>query len=331
MKKYLLIFISLLLACVLLFSSCVVEFVEEIPDEQTDNQEENSDENQEENTLTVVDNQPHVATERYGIAWYEGDEYALVNDNVPFFTNADKTTEVFELYADKDTLGRCGVAYANICEALMPTEERGNISSVKPTGWVQNSYSVIKSGSLYNRSHLIAFQLAGENANTANLITGTRYMNEAMIPFENMVADYVKETHHHVLYRVTPVFTDNNLLADGVLMEALSVEDDDICFCVFCYNVQPGIYLEYLTGNNCLASETPTGGDSSADTTDTQDGETVSYVLNTSSKKAHLPSCSSATSMADSNRLDYVGTQENFLAVYGAYSPCGVCKPYQKP
>lgn len=343
MKRRSFSLLTLLLAFLLLFSSCIGPISDgpEYPDpswrqgqysspaEEQDpaapSQEEPDDPTEEQDPLPQNDDQPHVATTLYGIGWHTGSEYAVVNDNVPFFEDAEKNTTAFETYAVKDALGRCGVAYANVCEELMPTEERGNISSVKPTGWVQNSYSVIKSGSLYNRSHLIAFQLAGENANSQNLITGTRYMNEAMIPFENMVADYVKETHHHVLYRVTPVFTGNNLLADGVLMEALSVEDDDICFCVFCYNVQPYIYLDYATGENRLASETPEEPTEEP----SHEGETPTYVLNTSSKKVHLPTCRYAASLSGSNRAEYYGTAEDFLQDYEGYTPCGTCKPYE--
>lgn len=189
---------------------------------------------------------------------YSGYAYTEINKNVPYFQEEEYTTEPFESYSDLDSLGRCGVAYANICQELMPTEERGSIGSVKPTGWHTVKYpDVISDLYLYNRCHLIGYQLAGENANEKNLITGTRYMNvEGMLPFENEVADYVEETDHHVLYRVTPIFTEDHLVADGVLMEAYSVEDAGagVCFCVFVYNVQPGIEIDYQTGESRLAS-----------------------------------------------------------------------------
>lgn len=179
-----------------------------------------------------------------------------INDNVPFFTDKDKSrTDPFEDYSELDELKRCGIAYANICKELMPTEKRGSISSVKPSGWIQASYpSVIDGNSLYNRCHLIGFQLAGENANKKNLITGTRYLNvTGMLIFENQVADYVKETNNHVLYRVTPVFVDNELVARGVLIEAYSVEDNgELEFCVYCFNIQPGIGINYETGESWL-------------------------------------------------------------------------------
>jgi len=189
------------------------------------------------------------------ISDYDGEPYEVVNGNEPYFTEDDLTTEVFETYSRLDSLGRCGTAYANICKKLMPTSDRESISSVKPTGWHSVQYDIVDGKSLYNRCHLIGFQLSGENANERNLITGTRYMNvEGMLPFENMVADYVYETGNHVLYRVTPIFEGDNLVATGVLMEAFSVEDngEGICFCVFCYNVQPGIEIDYMDGDSKL-------------------------------------------------------------------------------
>ncbi len=185
---------------------------------------------------------------------YTGESYVEIHDNVPFFKKTEITTRVFESYSDLDSLGRCGTAYANICIELMPTQERGEIGMIKPTGWHTVKYpGVISDLYLYNRCHLIGFQLAGENANEKNLITGTRYLNvEGMLPFENDVAAYVKETDHHVLYRVTPVFEENNLVADGVLMEAYSVEDsgEGVQFCVYVFNVQPGIVIDYATGDS---------------------------------------------------------------------------------
>ena len=189
---------------------------------------------------------------------YDGTPYVVLNDNQPSFTAEDMTDVSYEFYSDLDELGRCGVTEACIGRDLMPTEKRGDISSVKPTGWVQNQYDFVDGKSLWNRCHLIGFQLAGENANECNLITGTRYLNvEGMLPFENLVADYVKETDNHVLYRVTPVFQGAELVARGVQMEAWSVEDGgaDVCFNVYCYNVQPGVEIDYATGDNWLAEE----------------------------------------------------------------------------
>lgn len=171
------------------------------------------------------------------------------------------TTESFETYSELDALGRCGVAYANISKDLMPTEERGEIGMIKPSGWHTVKYpEVIEDLFLYNRCHLIGYQLSGENANEKNLITGTRYLNvEGMLPFENKVAAYVRKTGNHVLYRVTPVFEGDNLVAEGVLMEAFSVEDagKGVEFCVFAYNIQPGIEIDYATGESRLQKQLP--------------------------------------------------------------------------
>lgn len=191
---------------------------------------------------------------RYDVSTYSGTAYIELNNNRPFFDTEELSTESFESYAELDSLGRCGVAYANVCRELMPTEERGEIGMIRPTGWHTVKYpDVIEDLYLYNRCHLIGYQLTGENANEKNLITGTRYLNvEGMLPFENKVAEYVRETNNHVLYRVTPIFNGNNLVADGVLMEACSVEDlgYGVSFCVFVYNVQPGIEIDYKTGES---------------------------------------------------------------------------------
>ena len=201
----------------------------------------------------------------------------------------------------------------------MPTEERGSIGSVKPTGWQTVKYDCVDGKYLYNRCHLIGFQLTGENANKENLITGTRSLNvDGMLPFENMVADYIKETENHVLYRVTPIFDGENLVADGVQMEALSVEDNGeaISFNVYVYNVQPGVSIDYATGESRLAGEEGTVAGS---------GDTASYVLNTNSKKFHKPDCSNAASISAGNREDYTGDRNALLD--DGYSPCGQCKP----
>ena len=196
---------------------------------------------------------PQVNTLLEEIPAYSGSTYVEINGNVPGFTEEELTTEALETYSELDGLGRCGPAYANICRELMPRSKREDIYMVKPTGWHVSRYDSVDGESLYNRSHLIAFQLAGENANEKNLITGTRYMNaDGMIPFENLVADYVKETGNHVLYRVTPVFQGTELVARGVQMEAMSVEDKGagVSFNVYLYNVQPGIRIDYATGDN---------------------------------------------------------------------------------
>lgn len=250
---------------------------------------------------------------------YDGTPYVVLDGNVPAFSNSDLTTEVFESYSPLDDLGRCGVAYANLCPELMPTEERGNIGSVKPTGWQTVRYDdLISDKYLYNRCHLIGYQLAGENANEQNLITGTRYLNvEGMLPFENEVADYVEETGNHVLYRVTPLFDGDNLVAHGVQMEALSVEDGGagVAFNVYCYNVQPGITIDYATGDSWITGEEP----------EEAAGGAAAYILNTNSQKFHRPDCSSVDSIKPQNRENTAQSRAELIA--RGYEPCGVCKP----
>ncbi len=254
---------------------------------------------------------------------YSGSPYVELDGNQPGFSLEERTTDSFETYSTLDALGRCGPAYACIGQDLMPTEDRESISSVRPTGWVQAEYDFVEGGSLYNRCHLIGFQLTGENANEENLITGTRYMNvEGMLPFENMVADYIKETGNHVLYRAIPIFEGENLVASGVVMEALSVEDEGegVCFHVYVYNVQPGVEIDYATGESW---ET---GDSAFSALESQaEEQEADYVLNTSSKKFHRPDCSSVDSMSEKNRQEYHGTREELIAQ--GYEPCGSCNP----
>lgn len=196
-----------------------------------------------------------VQAELDDISPFSGDAYIALNNNKPAFSKKERTTKVFERYSSLDSLGRCGVAYANICKKLMPDEQRKAIGPVKPSGWHTVKYNCVDGKYLYNRCHLIGFQLAGENANEKNLITGTRYLNvDGMLPFENEVADYVKETNHHVLYRVTPYFEGDDLVAKGVQMEAYSVEDKGkgVSFNVFVYNSQPGVAIDYATGESHL-------------------------------------------------------------------------------
>ncbi len=254
---------------------------------------------------------------------YSSSPYVAVNGNVPYFTQSDYTTVSFETYSELDALGRCGVAYANVGTDLMPTESRGSIGQVKPSGWHTVKYDNVDGKYLYNRCHLIGYQLTAENANEKNLITGTRYLNvEGMLPFENMVADYVKETENHVFYRVTPIFEGSNLLASGVLMEAWSVEDggEGVCFNVYCYNVQPGIAIDYLTGESWLS-----GTESETIAAATESAEGNYYILNTSSMKFHYADCSGAAKMNAANRQEYTGSREDLISM--GYSPCGTCKP----
>ena len=266
---------------------------------------------------------------------YAGDPYVVVNNNQPDFAESDMTTNSFETYSDLDALGRCGIAYANIGQDLMPTEQRGNISDVKPSGWQSVEYEGIDGGYLYNRCHLIGFQLTAENANEKNLITGTRYLNvEGMLPFENMVADYIQETGNHVLYRVTPLFEGDNLVASGVQMEAKSVEDNGagILFNVFCYNVQPGITIDYATGNSRLTgdasgtgAEPQTGTSGTVGSDGTQQENESTYILNTNTMKFHRPDCSSVSQMSESNKGEFTGTRDELIAQ--GYEPCKNCNP----
>lgn len=207
------------------------------------------------NLLVELGLKPPAAVLLENVPEYSGEPYVVLQDNQPNFGLEDLTTEPFETYSELDYLGRCGVAYANVCLEIMPTEPREEIGQVRPTGWQTVKYDCVDGKYLYNRCHLIGYQLAGENANKQNLITGTRYMNvEGMLPFENMVDGYVEETGNHVLYRVTPVFDGGNLLASGVQMEAFSVEDEGegLCFNVYVYNVQPGVGIDYATGESWM-------------------------------------------------------------------------------
>ncbi len=247
---------------------------------------------------------------------YSGEAYCVINGNRPDFVEDMYTTEAYEYFSELDPLGRCGVTMACVGKELMPTADRESISHVYPSGWVNVPYSFVDGEYLYNRCHLIGFQLTGENDNKQNLITGTRYMNtEGMLPFENMVADYVKETGNHVLYRVTPIFKGDELVARGVLMEAWSVEDggEGLCFNVYCFNVQPGVIIDYATGESRIDEEF------------LNSGEQHEYVLNTGSRKFHSPDCSGATDMKAENRQDYTGSRE--LLIAQGFEPCGQCKP----
>ena len=250
---------------------------------------------------------------------YNGEPYVVINENEPYFTEDELQEEAYESYSELDELGRCGAAEAVIGEELMPIEKRGSIGQIKPSGWQTVKYDSVDGKYLYNRCHLIGYQLTAENANEENLITGTRYMNvEGMLPFENMVADYIRETGNHVLYRVTPIFEGDNLVASGVLMEAKSVEDDgeEICYNVYVYNVQPGVEVDYATGDSWETD----------DALDTVNGEEEgTYILNTNTKKFHSPSCSGASDIKSENKEEYTGTRTELIAQ--GYEPCGRCKP----
>ena len=248
---------------------------------------------------------------------YSGEAFAVLNGNMPLFTDEEITADSYEFYEDLDAFNRCTYTMACIGQDLMPTEERGNIGQVKPTGWVTAKYDFVDGKYLYNRCHLIGFQLTGENANERNLITGTRYMNvDGMLPFENMVADYIKETGNHVLYRVIPVFDGENMVASGVTMEAWSVEDEGegICFYVYVYNVQPGVEIDYISGESRLAAPVSADGE-----------EAESYVVNTSSGKFHKESCSQWQSIKEENRQSFDTTRIQMIA--WNFKPAGCCNP----
>lgn len=248
---------------------------------------------------------------------YSDQSFIILSGNAPRFTEADMTPLSYEQYSPLDALGRCGPAEACIGKDLMPTEERESISHIYPSGWDNNPYEFIDGQYVYNRCHLIGFQLTGENDNERNLITGTRYMNtEGMLPFENMVADYIKETGNHVLYRVTPIYDGDCLVASGVQMEGYSVEDggEGVCFHVYCYNVQPGVVIDYETGENHAEGRT---------TSSALVDEAGDFVVNTSSKKIHRPDCASVETILAKNRLDFSGALAELIA--DGYEPCGAC------
>lgn len=255
-----------------------------------------------------------------GIPAYSGSPYVEINNNIPEFSELDKSRGAFEYYSPLDYLGRCGSAFILAGPETMPTEDRKDIDEIKPTGWHSVRYDgIVDGGSLYNRCHLLGFQISGENANDRNLITGTRYMNsEGMLPFEDAVADYIRNTSNHVLFRVTPLFTENNLVADGVQMEAYSLEDAGrgVSFNIFCYNVQPGITIDYTTGESH-----PQESISSL----VSDGVVSDYILNTSSMKFHYPNCFSIETIKPANREDYRGYRKDLIT--RGYSPCGNCNP----
>ena len=261
---------------------------------------------------------------------YSGEPYVEVNDNQPEFTEEELTTVSYEDYSELDELGRCQTAEACIGQDLMPTEARESISSVKPTGWKNKSYDTVDGGYVYNRCHLIGYQLTGENANEENLITGTRYMNvEGMLPFEDEVAAYIKETDNHVMYRVTPVFEGDDLIASGVQMQAESVEDDGagISFNVYVYNVQPYVVIDYRTGENWEGDEIAEPEGKWADGTEAEPSDTKEqmYILNKNTKKFHKPECSGAKKFKAKNKGEYTGSRQTLIDE--GYEPCGNCNP----
>ncbi|MCI6059719.1 MAG: DNA/RNA non-specific endonuclease [Dorea sp.] len=348
--------IAFLLSASLFVTGCGEKTTDEVSDTNTESTEEANSvipeeaEKETQEDIADVGNTEGIADAEDvdSVPEYEGDAYVTLNQNEPEFEQADMTTEAFEEYSELDDLGRCGEAYANICQEIMPTEERGAIGMVKPSGWHTVKYNDLIDGNyLYNRCHLIGYQLAGENANEENLITGTRYLNvEGMLPFENMVADFVEETGYHVLYRVTPVYEGDDLVAVGVQIEALSVEDEGegICFNVYCYNVQPGITIDYSDGESSrsehaeeevrLAEEKKEErrGDQETQASVQEkavSGETVSeettYILNTNTKKFHRPDCGSVDTIKEQNKKEVAQSREELIKE--GYDPCGRCNP----
>lgn len=261
----------------------------------------------------------HISEENFvtmdDIPSYCGEPFIVIEDNDPDFSKQDYTQQSFENYSELDELGRCGIAYANVGLDTMPTEKRGSISQVKPTGWQSIQYDFVDGKSLYNRCHLIGWQLTAENANKQNLITGTRYLNvDGMLPFENQVAEYIKETSNHVLYRVTPDFKEDELVARGVRIEAESVEDKGkgLKFDVYVYNVQPGVEIDYATGDSWIADEIRPDGK-------------AEYILNISSKKFHVPSCSATQKISEKNFKRFEGDRKDLMK--DGYIPCSQCNP----
>lgn len=318
MKRKLSDLLLALLLCLVLLTGCGADDLiqSDVPPATTQQAE------QPPTTSVEEDNSQQLSFDLSQIPEYTGDAYVAVNDNLPFFTDDEITDQSFETYSPLDALGRCGVAFACVGQDLMPTEDRGSIGQVKPSGWHLVKYDCVDGKYLYNRCHLIGYQLTAENANERNLITGTRYLNiEGMLPFENQVADYVQQTGNHVLYRVTPVFENDNLLASGVLMEGYSVEDsgNGICFCVYAYNVQPGVQIDYATGESALIGETVTEPPEQTAAVEPD------YVLNNNTRKFHRPSCFSVEDIKPSNREDYTGSRETLIE--RGYEPCKRCRP----
>ena len=280
-------------------------------------------------TTTTSETTPKV----FEVPEYEGKDYIVVNNDNPYFTEADIKSSSFEDYSPLDSLGRCGVCVACIGKDIMPTEERGSIGMVKPSGWQLSKYDFVDGKYLYNRCHLIGYQLTGENANERNLITGTRYMNIGrMLDLENKTASYIHKTGNHVMYRVTPIFKDGELVARGVLMEALSVEDNGagIKFCNYVYNVQPNVSINYADGTNSLISAPATTTTQTVKTTaqatqNTQSSQSASreFILNKNTKKYHETWCSSIKDIKEKNKGEYNGTEEELKSM--GYSPCKKC------
>lgn len=267
---------------------------------------------------------------------YSGELSVEINGNVPYFSDEELNLNPLEYYSDLDPLGRCGMAVALVGLETMPNEPRGSIGMIKPTGWQISEYDWIDGKYLFNRCHLIAYSLAAENDNPLNLITGTRAMNtQGMLPYEERVVTYIDQTGNHVLYRVTPVFEGDNMVASGVLMEAKSIEDggSGICFCVWCYNIEPGVVIDYTTGDNWASDsveEDYSSGEAAsqevgADNPPAQSEQAQTYILNTNTHRFHYPDCPSVSDIKEKNKKVVEASREEILEK--GYEPCGACKP----
>ena len=318
MKTKRLSLLALLLSLLLVFAGCEPPY---IPDQTTAA-----------TTTTVITTTaatPPSAESPDGIPAYAGYAYVNIANGVPTFTDEEiaEAASSYEFFSELDALGRCGYVEASVGVDLMPTEERGSIGMVKPSGWQTAKYDIVSGKYLYNRCHLIGFQLTGENANEQNLITGTRYLNiDGMLPFENMIAAYVKDTENHVLFRVTPVYVGNELVARGLIMEAYSVEDegDGVCFHVYVYKVQPGITINYADGTSYLSTEPPvTTAEPPTVVAPTEEVKT--YIVNNNTDKFHLDTCRYANDIAAHNRDEITATRSDLIEA--GYDPCGSCKP----
>ena len=329
--------LTLLMSASIFMVGCANENTQELPEQKVEQQTENEIGKQttpEENikdTAVQNENTPekeYSVTESFSLSdipTFSGTPYVVINNNIPYFSDQELSTTSFEDYSELDSLGRCGVACASIGKDIMPTEKRGPIGHIKPSGWQTMKYDWVDGKYLYNRCHLIGFQLAAENDNEKNLITGTRYMNvDGMLPFENMVADYVKETGNHVQYRVTPIYDGNNPVANGVLMEGKSVEDsgEGVLFNVFCYNTQPCVEIDYTTGNSHAAEANEPEDSTQSSSNDIQE---ATYVLNTNTKKFHRPDCSGLSRMKEENKETFTGNRDELMQQ--GYEACKNCNP----
>ena len=309
--------VTVIIGIVLLIAVAVLYFSGSLSQTPPENETASSEVISTTKTNTSPEENQGIIKPEYKISSYAGKPYIFINNNRPKFTGKDMTTVSYESYAHLDSLGRCSVCTACLGRDLMPKDERGDISTIHPSGWHSVKFDFVDGKSVYNRCHLIAFNLAGENANEKNLITGTRYLNtEGMLPFENLVADYIVETGNHVLYRVCPIFEGDNLVVNGVTMEGYSVEDDGegICFNVFCYNVQPGVTINYATGECKLSGEKVT----------TPKLSDYRYVANKGSHKFHRSDCPNGESIGFSKR--YLTNDRDELLSAG-YMPSGCCNP----